>query len=155
MEDLERFVKRKEFYKKVGKAWKREYLLFGPPGTGKSSFIAAMANYLKFDVYDLELTDLRTNSDLRKLLISTENKSIIVVEDIDFSIKLHKRGEEVRALNPLPNPGYNQESQVKLQIFRILCFDGVTILDGNKSAGSGDTTRIAKHRRWTMVKLWG
>ncbi|OVA18769.1 hypothetical protein BVC80_1831g339 [Macleaya cordata] len=38
MEDLERFVKRREYYKKVGKAWKRGYLLYGPPGTGKSSY---------------------------------------------------------------------------------------------------------------------
>ncbi|KAM2980218.1 hypothetical protein FF2_011689 [Malus domestica] len=29
--DLDRFVKRKEFYGRVGKAWKRGYLLYGPP----------------------------------------------------------------------------------------------------------------------------
>ncbi|XP_075108783.1 protein HYPER-SENSITIVITY-RELATED 4-like [Nicotiana tabacum] len=44
VKDLDRFVKRKEYYRKVGKAWKRGYLLYGPPGTGKSSLIAAMAN---------------------------------------------------------------------------------------------------------------
>ncbi|CDP20578.1 unnamed protein product [Coffea canephora] len=86
--DLENFVRRKELYRKVGKAWKRGYLLFGPPGTGKSSLIAAIANYLKFDIYDLELTDIRTNSDLRRYLISTANQSILVVEDIDCSIEL-------------------------------------------------------------------
>lgn len=75
MDDLDRFVERKNFYRKVGKAWKRGYLLFGPPGTGKSSLIAAMANYLNFDIYDLELTDVRKNSDLRKILIATANKS--------------------------------------------------------------------------------
>ncbi|KAG2729509.1 hypothetical protein I3760_01G253600 [Carya illinoinensis] len=32
MEDLNRFVKRKEFYKRVGRTWKRGYLLYGPPG---------------------------------------------------------------------------------------------------------------------------
>ncbi|PKI30962.1 hypothetical protein CRG98_048647, partial [Punica granatum] len=48
-EDLVRFLSRKEFYKRVGRAWKRGYLLYGPPGTGKSSLVAAMANYLKFD----------------------------------------------------------------------------------------------------------
>ncbi|PHT41338.1 hypothetical protein CQW23_20192 [Capsicum baccatum] len=56
LKDLERFVKRKDHYRKVGKAWKRGYLLYGPPGTGKSSLIAAMANYLNFDIYDLELS---------------------------------------------------------------------------------------------------
>ncbi|KAL2898704.1 hypothetical protein RDABS01_006847, partial [Bienertia sinuspersici] len=34
----------------IGRAWKRGYLLYGPPGTGKSSLIAAIANYLKFDI---------------------------------------------------------------------------------------------------------
>ncbi|KAE8710252.1 hypothetical protein F3Y22_tig00110325pilonHSYRG00082 [Hibiscus syriacus] len=32
--DLDRFVRRRDFYRRVGKAWKRGYLLFGPPGTG-------------------------------------------------------------------------------------------------------------------------
>ncbi|XP_020532380.1 protein HYPER-SENSITIVITY-RELATED 4 isoform X2 [Jatropha curcas] len=91
LKDLERFVKRKDYYRKVGKAWKRGYLLYGPPGTGKSSLIAAIANYLNFDIYDLELTELHSNSDLRKLLISTANRSILVVEDIDCSIELQDR----------------------------------------------------------------
>ncbi|XP_022132459.1 AAA-ATPase At3g50940-like [Momordica charantia] len=96
LRDLERFVKRKEFYRKVGKAWKRGYLLYGPPGTGKSSLIAAMANYLKFDVYDLELTELDCNSDLRKLLMGIANRSILVVEDIDCSIQFQDRASEAK-----------------------------------------------------------
>ncbi|KAK2974233.1 hypothetical protein RJ640_016719 [Escallonia rubra] len=91
IDDLDRFVNRKDYYKRVGKAWKRGYLLYGPPGTGKSSLIAAMANYLKFNVYDLELQSLRSNSDLRRLLISTENRSILVIEDIDCSVGLQNR----------------------------------------------------------------
>ncbi|PPR88094.1 hypothetical protein GOBAR_AA32598 [Gossypium barbadense] len=91
MEDLDRFVKRKEFFKKVGKAWKRGYLLYGPPGTGKSSLVAAMANHLKFDVYDLQLANIMGDSDLRRLLLSTGNRSILVIEDIDCSIDLPDR----------------------------------------------------------------
>ncbi|XVE94662.1 hypothetical protein REPUB_Repub02eG0028000 [Reevesia pubescens] len=86
IEDLDRFTRRKEFYRRVGKAWKRGYLLYGPPGTGKSSLVAAMANYLKFDVYDLDLKEVQCNSDLRRLLIGTGNRSIIVIEDIDGSL---------------------------------------------------------------------
>ncbi|OMO60451.1 hypothetical protein CCACVL1_24142 [Corchorus capsularis] len=91
IDDLDRFVRRRNFYKKVGKAWKRGYLLYGPPGTGKSSLVAAMANYLKFNVYDLELSSIYNNSDLRRLLVSTRNRSIVVIEDIDCSIELQDR----------------------------------------------------------------
>ncbi|KAK7853298.1 aaa-atpase [Quercus suber] len=92
--DLDRFVRRKEFYKRVGRAWKRGYLLYGPPGTGKSSLIAAMANYLKFDIYDLELTSIYSNSDLRRILLSTTNRSILVIEDIDCSVEMNDRQNE-------------------------------------------------------------
>lgn len=59
IEDLDRFVEKREFYRRVGKAWKRGYLFCGPPGTGKSSLTAAMANYLKFEVYDLDLKEVQ------------------------------------------------------------------------------------------------
>ncbi|KAM7481838.1 hypothetical protein LguiB_006421 [Lonicera macranthoides] len=88
IKDLIRFSKAKDYYKKVGKAWKRGYLLYGPPGTGKSTMIAAMANLLQYDVYDLELTAVKDNTELRKLLIDTSSKSIIVIEDIDCSLDL-------------------------------------------------------------------
>ncbi|XP_071704260.1 protein HYPER-SENSITIVITY-RELATED 4-like [Rutidosis leptorrhynchoides] len=94
VEDIEMFIKRKDYYKRVGKAWKRGYLFYGPPGTGKSSLVAAMANYLKFDVYDLDLREVQCNSDLRRLLIGTKNRSIIVIEDIDCNVGLQNRDLE-------------------------------------------------------------
>ncbi|KAL6840615.1 hypothetical protein ACP4OV_029479 [Aristida adscensionis] len=81
--DLDRFLGRREYYKRIGKAWKRGYLLYGPPGTGKSSLVAAMANYLRFNVYDLSISEVYTNSGLQKLLIGMPNKSMLVIEDID------------------------------------------------------------------------
>ncbi|KAL8490444.1 hypothetical protein ACS0TY_025591 [Phlomoides rotata] len=91
IDDLERFVKGKDYYRRVGKSWKRGYLFYGPPGTGKSSLVAAMANHLKFDVYDLDLREVQCNSDLRRLLVGTANRSIIVIEDIDCNVGLMNR----------------------------------------------------------------
>ncbi|KAI3863007.1 hypothetical protein MKX03_023562 [Papaver bracteatum] len=80
-EDLKKFVNRSDFYNRVGKAWKR----------GKTSLIAAIANYLEYDVYDMELTSVKSNAQLKKLLISTPSKSVIVIEDIDCSVDLSNR----------------------------------------------------------------
>ncbi|MCL7035043.1 hypothetical protein MKW94_018358 [Papaver nudicaule] len=88
VDDLITFRDGKEYYAKVGKPWKRGYLLYGPPGTGKSSMIASMANLLNYDVYDLELTAVEDNSELRRLLQETTDKCIIVIEDIDCSLNL-------------------------------------------------------------------
>lgn len=97
MDDLKAFSEGKEFYHKIGRAWKRGYLLHGPPGSGKSSLIAAMANFLHYDVYDLELSKVTDNSELRALLIQTTNRSIIVIEDIDCSIDL--TGDRLMKIN--------------------------------------------------------
>ncbi|PAN13387.2 hypothetical protein PAHAL_2G389800 [Panicum hallii] len=92
--DLDRFLKRKDYYRRIGKAWTRGYLLYGPPGTGKSSLVAAMANYLHFNLYDLDLSDVHSNSTLQKLLIGLENKSILVIEDIDCCFSAASREEK-------------------------------------------------------------
>ncbi|CAI9109343.1 OLC1v1009147C2 [Oldenlandia corymbosa var. corymbosa] len=88
LDDLDSFKTGKDYYKKIGKAWKRGYLLYGPPGSGKSTMIAAIAKYLDYDIYDLELTSVRENAELKQLLIETSNKSMIVIEDIDCSLDL-------------------------------------------------------------------
>ena len=81
--DLESFLKSKQYYHRLGRVWKRSYLLYGPSGTGKSSFVAAMAKFLSYDVYDVDLSRVSDNSDLKMLLLQTTNKSIIVIEDLD------------------------------------------------------------------------
>ncbi|CAD6225118.1 unnamed protein product [Miscanthus lutarioriparius] len=47
-----------------------------------------MANHLDYDMYDIELTSVCTNTDLRKLFIKTTSKSIIIIDDIDCSLDL-------------------------------------------------------------------
>jgi SpoVK/Ycf46/Vps4 family AAA+-type ATPase len=62
--------------------------------------IAAMANHLNYDIYDVELTVVRNNNDLRRLLIETTSKSIIVIEDIDCSLDL--TGDQLASKPPPP-----------------------------------------------------
>ena len=102
MEDLTAFREAKKYHSKVGKAWKRGYLLHGPPGTGKSTMIGAMANLLEYDVYDLDLTSIKDNAELRKLFLDTTDRSIIVIEDIDaieVELTTKRKGKEAAEEN--------------------------------------------------------
>lgn len=126
IDDLDLFLSRRDFYKKVGKAWKRGYLLYGPPGTGKSSMIAAMANYLKFDVYDLQLMNVRSDSCLKELLLKTSNRSILVIEDIDCSIELPDRKGPSSVGSHHSNSYRDRDPKVcsyRLQLLRCLPFE--------------------------------
>ncbi|KAG6437080.1 hypothetical protein SASPL_101989 [Salvia splendens] len=50
--------------------------------------IAAMANLLGYYVYDLELTAVKDNTELKKLLIVTSSRAVIVIEYIDCFVDL-------------------------------------------------------------------
>lgn len=81
--DLELFLKSKQYYQRLGRVWKRSYLLHGAPGTGKSSFVAAMAKLLCYDVYDVDLSQVSDDADLKLLLLQTTPRSLILIEDLD------------------------------------------------------------------------
>ncbi|KAL0759996.1 hypothetical protein Bca101_076146 [Brassica carinata] len=110
IDDLIAFINGKEYYKKIGKAWKRGYLLYGPPGTGKSTMIAAMANLLNYCIYDLDLTSVHNNLDLKKMLTTTFSRSIIVIGDIDCSVNL--TGNRIQKDNLRKNGEQSKEERI-------------------------------------------
>lgn len=91
--DLNTFMKTKEYYRKIGKARKRGYLIHGPPGTGKSSLIAAMANHLNYSIHDLDLQEdnFLTSYDIRSVLLHHLDKTILVIKDIDSTVTVSYR----------------------------------------------------------------
>ncbi|XP_058778742.1 AAA-ATPase ASD, mitochondrial-like [Vicia villosa] len=133
--DLVKFKRGKEYYAKIGKAWKRGYLLFGPPGTGKSTMISAIANFMNYDVYDLELTTIKNNNELKRLLIDTSSKSIIVIEDIDCSLDLTGQRKEKKEedddenaekMDPIKKAEKEEQKKSKVTLSGLLNFiDGI------------------------------
>ena len=69
---------------RTGIPYRRGYLLHGPPGSGKTSFIQALAASLGFDIYLVNLS-LRGMADdkLALLLSQAPSRSIIQMEDVD------------------------------------------------------------------------
>ncbi|WJX15772.1 hypothetical protein P8452_05876 [Trifolium repens] len=151
VDDLVTFSKGKEYYAKIGKPWKRGYLLYGPPGTGKSSLVAAIANFLKYDIYDIELTNVKTNAELRKLLIGITSKSVVVIEDIDCSLDLTgqrktdsengKDKEEKKDVNQVVAASLqaaSSEAENKNKVSQVTLSGLLNFIDGIWSASTGE-----------------
>jgi len=67
--------------------------------------IVDMANILYYDIYDLELTQVKNNTELRKLLIATTNKSIIVIAlSISRTARRRSQRKMARRTRSRPSP---------------------------------------------------
>lgn len=82
--DVQEFLESGEWYTDRGIPYRRGYLLHGPPGTGKSSFIQALASELGYSICLLNLADgMVTDDRLQHLFNAIPEKSILLLEDID------------------------------------------------------------------------
>uniref|UniRef100_A0A0D9X2R7 AAA+ ATPase At3g28540-like C-terminal domain-containing protein n=1 Tax=Leersia perrieri TaxID=77586 RepID=A0A0D9X2R7_9ORYZ len=82
-----------------------------------------MANFLDYDIYDLELTAVKSNTDLRRLFIETTGKSIIVIEDIDCSIDItgkRKNSKKNKKKKKIPLPSSDDEESEEKKAFKVL-----------------------------------
>ncbi|CAL4059031.1 unnamed protein product, partial [Meganyctiphanes norvegica] len=82
--DVKEFITNPEWYTNRGIPYRRGYLLHGPPGCGKSSFITALAGNLKLGICVLNLSERGLTDDrLAHLLALVPENSIILLEDVD------------------------------------------------------------------------
>jgi chaperone BCS1 len=94
LDDLNTFFENKQWYQEMGIPWKRGYLLYGPPGNGKSSVVLAMATHLKCDVHIVNLANAdMDDADLAYLMASTMPNSIVLFEEIDTIFEGRKQAE--------------------------------------------------------------
>jgi chaperone BCS1 len=82
--DIEQFTGNEQFYRERGVPYRRGYLFHGPPGTGKTTTISALASYFKADIFYLSLTssDVSDNG-IADIMQNVKKGAFIVIEDID------------------------------------------------------------------------
>lgn len=92
--DITRFLGAKEWYKSRGIPYRRGYLFSGPPGTGKTSIVLAIAWHTKRPVYVLNLGAIGSDDNLFEAISDAAPDAIILIEDIDCAPSSKSRDAE-------------------------------------------------------------
>lgn len=95
VDDVKNFIDARTWYLDRGIPYRRGYLLHGPPGTGKSSFIQALAGKLDFNIAMLHLSERGLTDDkLNHLLNIVPERSIVLLEDADAAFVNRTQADE-------------------------------------------------------------
>lgn len=70
-------------YDKFGVTWKRVHLLWGLPGTGKTSMVVALASRFKKNIAKITVTPDMNSSHLEMLFSTIQNNTFLLIEDVD------------------------------------------------------------------------
>ena len=98
VEDVNEFTRNSMWYTERGIPYRRGYLLHGPPGCGKSSFITALAGHLEYSICLLNLSDRHLTDDrLNHLLITAPEQCIILLEDVDSAFVSREETKEMKS----------------------------------------------------------
>ncbi|KPM44849.1 Mitochondrial chaperone BCS1 [Neonectria ditissima] len=99
VDDVNDFMERQQWYVDRGIPYRRGYLLFGPPGSGKTSFIQALAGELDFSVAMINLSEMgMTDDKLAYLLTKLPKRSLLLLEDADAAF-INRRQRESDGYN--------------------------------------------------------
>lgn len=101
--DLDRFLKSetKSWYEERGIPYKRGYLFYGKPGTGKTSMLTVMASKFNLNIRIINLSTVSNDNDLLQALLRIPARSLLVLEDIDIALgkALKKRDTKPSSAN--------------------------------------------------------
>ncbi|KAF3923127.1 Paraplegin [Dactylellina cionopaga] len=93
--DITDFLASGKWYHDRGIPYRRGYLLHGPPGSGKSSFIKALAGELNYDICLINLSERGLTDDrLNHLLSNMPTRSIALLEDVDAAFANRRQKNE-------------------------------------------------------------
>lgn len=135
--DMREFLETSKWYQDRGIPYRRGYLLYGPPGCGKSSFVKAIAGEINYNICIMSLSSKNLNDDsLNNLMNSTPEKCIILLEDIDAAFPNREiedddddKKDDKKKKQQVPQQSENGSGKVTLRGL-LNALDGVASTEG-------------------------
>uniref|UniRef100_A0A8H7XJN9 AAA+ ATPase domain-containing protein n=1 Tax=Psilocybe cubensis TaxID=181762 RepID=A0A8H7XJN9_PSICU len=131
VDDAKEFLSMVDWYSTAAIPHRRGYLLHGPPGTGKTSTIYALAGELGLEIYSLSLASGHVDdSFLQRAVSSIPNTAILLIEDIDCAFT-SREDEEEEELPAFPGMGVSRTTKSGVTLSGLLnVLDGVGSEEG-------------------------
>ena len=162
IEDVKDFLGSAKWYYDRGIPYRRGYLLHGPPGSGKSSFIRALAGDLDYNIAMLNLSERGLTDDrLNHLLTIVPRRTLVLLEDADAAFSNRRtqtdsdgyQGANVTfsgLLNALDGVASAEERLLFLTTNHVERLDSALVRPGRIDI----TVRIGEATRWQAARLW-
>lgn len=162
VEDLKDFLRSERWYSDRGIPYRRGYLLHGPPGSGKSSFIQALAGDLDYNIAILNLSERGLTDDrLNYLLTIIPKRTLVLLEDVDAAFANRRtqseadgyRGANVTfsgLLNALDGVASAEERVLFLTTNHVERLDSALVRPGRVDM----TVRLGEATRYQAGELW-
>ncbi|KAI4133037.1 MAG: hypothetical protein LQ347_002327, partial [Umbilicaria vellea] len=160
--DIADFLASSKWYYDRGIPYRRGYLLHGPPGSGKSSFIQALAGSLDYNIAMLNLSERGLTDDrLNHLLTIIPRRTLVLLEDADAAFGTRRlqsdsdgyRGANVTfsgLLNALDGVASAGERLLFLTTNHVSRLDDALVRPGRVDM----TVRLGEATRHQVGELW-
>ena len=160
--DLQDFLHSERWYYDRGIPYRRGYLLHGPPGSGKSSFIQALGGQLDYNIAILNLSERGLTDDrFNYLLTIIPKRTLVLLEDVDAAFSNRRtqseadgyRGANVTfsgLLNALDGVASAEERVLFLTTNHVERLDSALVRPGRVDM----TVRLGEATRFQAGQLW-
>ena len=118
VDDVRWWTKSEQFYVNRGMAYARGYLLSGPPGSGKTSLLKAIATEFNLTIYLASMADVTTEAQILQIFkgpVNESKKYLMCFEDVDRC--------------PMFTDADGEKTQLLMRAF-LNCMDGIQEASG-------------------------